>query len=94
MNTFVLTAETASIRVEELLAKMAKGNITLLDEAGNTVAYVLSPVGREELIYADAQRDLDLHRDEVQDALERRDGVTTQELLKNARRTAEPGDLT
>jgi hypothetical protein len=47
----------------------------------------------EELIYADAQRDLNLHRNEIQEALERRTGVTTQKLLKNASDVAERGNL-
>lgn len=94
MSTFVLSPETASIPVEELLARIAKGNITVLDEAGNPLAYVLSPVAHEELMYAEAQRDLDLHRSEVEEALERKKGVTTQELLKNAHNAAEQAKLT
>ena len=88
MNTFVLNPETAGTSVQEFLSQIANGNITVLDGEGNTLAYVLSPAAREEMIYADAQRDLDLHRDEVRQALGRRTGITTAELLNRARTAA------
>ena len=92
MNTFVLSPETAGTPVKELLSQVANGNIAVLDGEGKLIAYVLSPAGREELIYAEAQRDLDLHRDEIREAAERRIGVTTKELLENARAAAEQSD--
>ena len=91
MNTFIVNSETAGTSIQDLLSQISDGNITVLDSEGNTLAYVLSPGGREELIYAEAQRDLDVHRDEVQHALARREGITTTELLSRAKAAAEEG---
>ena len=84
MTTFILSPETAALPVQHLLSQVANGEIAILDGEGNAVAYVLSPAAHEELIYAEAQRDLDLHRDEVKAALARRTGVTTKQLLDRA----------
>jgi hypothetical protein len=89
MNTFILNTKTAGTSIQDLLSQIADGNITVLDGEGNTLAYVLSPRSREELIYAEAQRDLDLHRGEIQQALERRDGITTTDLLARAKAAAQ-----
>ena len=66
MNTFVLNPLTANLPVGDLLAQAAGDSIEVLDMEGNVVAYVLSPVDREALIYAEAKLDLDRQRDEVQ----------------------------
>lgn len=92
MNTFVLTPETASMPVQEFLSRMENGDVTVLDGEGNAVAYLLSPAAREELIYAEAQRDLDLHRDDAQAAVKRRTGVTTAQLLDDARSAEAQGE--
>jgi hypothetical protein len=89
MNTFVLSPQTADLPVRDLLNQAANGGLTVLDTEGNVVAYVLSPADREELIYAQAKLDLELHRDEVEAARKRRGGVTTKELLERARAAAE-----
>ena len=85
MKTFILNPETAGTSIRELLSQIADGNITVLDSEGNTLAYVLSPAAREELIYVEAQRDLDLHREEIQQAFARSTGITTAELLDRAK---------
>ena len=89
MNTFVLSPETANLSVQDLLKRAASDSVQVLDTEGNVVAYVLSPVDREALIYAEAKLDLDRHRDEVQQALSRRGGTTTRQLLDNAKATAQ-----
>ncbi len=63
---------------------MEGGDITVIDGNGCPVAYLMSPAARTEIIYAEAQRDLDLHRDEVNAAKVSRDGVTTKEMLARA----------
>lgn len=88
MNTFVLSPETGSMPVRDFLARMENGSMTVIDGDGSPVAYLLSPAARTELIYAEAQRDLDLHRDEVNAALARRERVTTKEMLARAKEAA------
>ncbi|HEX3600912.1 MAG TPA: hypothetical protein VHU84_12260 [Lacipirellulaceae bacterium] len=53
------------------------------------VAVVLSAADQEALTYAEAKQDLDHHREEIWRTLERRDGVTTSELLTKAAAAAE-----
>ena len=89
MNTFVLSPQTANLPVQDLLTWAASGSVEVLDAEGNVVAYVLSPVDREALIYAEAKLDVDQHRDEVQIALNRRGGITTKQLLEKAKAAAQ-----
>jgi hypothetical protein len=88
MNTFILSPQTANLPVGDLLTRAANGVVEVLDAEGNVLAYVLSPVDREALIYAEAKLDLDRHRDEVQQALSRRGGITTEQLLEKAQAAA------
>ena len=89
MNTFILSPQTAKSPVEDLLTQVASGGVEVLDPEGNVLAYVLSPVDREALIYAEAKLDLDQHREQVREAMQRRGGVTTAQLLENARAAAQ-----
>ena len=57
------------------------------------MAYVLSPVDREALIYAEAKLDLGQHRDEVKQALSRRGGITTKQLLEKAQAAAQQQNI-
>jgi hypothetical protein len=84
MNTFVLTAETADSSVETLLKQAAAGGVEVRDLEGNVLAYVLSPEDREAWTYAEANLELNEHRDEVHRALARRGVVTTKQLLAKA----------
>ena len=84
MNTFVLSPQTGNLPIRDLLAQAASDSVEVLDAEGNVLAYVLSPVDREALIYAEAKLDLDRHRDQVQQALSRRGGITTRQLLEKA----------
>ena len=85
MNTFVLNPQTANLPVQNLLDRAAGDSVQVLDAEGNVVAYVLSSVDREALIYAEGMLDLDRHRDEVLKATGRRGGIATQQLLEKAR---------
>jgi hypothetical protein len=89
MNTFVLSSQTANLPVHDLLMRAASESVEVLDADGNVLAYVLSPVDREALIYAEAKLELDRHRDEVRQALSRRGGITTKQLLERAQAAAE-----
>ncbi len=89
MNTFVLTPQTANLPVGDLLAQAASGSVKILDAEGNVLAFVLSPVDRDGLIYAEAKLDLVQHADDVQQALGRRGGISTRLLLENAQLVAE-----
>ncbi len=84
MSTFVLGSETGNMSARDFLAQMEGGDITVIDGNGSPVAYLMSPAARTEIIYAEAQRDLDLHRDEFNAAKISRDGVTTKEMLARA----------
>ena len=84
MHSFVLTPQTANLPVQELLKRAASDSVAVLDTEGNVIAYVLTPIDREALIYAEAKLDLDQHREELRQALGRRGGITTQQLLEKA----------
>ena len=68
MDSFVLTPQTANLPVQELLNRAARDSIEILDTEGNVIAYVLSTVDREALIYAEAKLDLDRHQEELRQA--------------------------
>jgi hypothetical protein len=84
MNSLILNAETANLPIAVLLNQVGSGGVELRDPQGNVVAFVLSPADHQAWTYAEANRDLDGHREEIRQALERRGGVTTEQLLKNA----------
>jgi hypothetical protein len=86
-----LTSQTANLPIEELLKQAAGNSVEVLDMQGNVIAYVLSPVDREALIYAEAKLDYDRHPEELRQALGRRGGITTQQLLEKAQ-AATPAD--
>jgi hypothetical protein len=89
MATFILDQNSANLPVQDLLSQAATESVAVLDTQGNIVAYVLSPADREEMVYAEARRDLYQNWDQVDAALKRRGGVTTKELLERARSAAE-----
>jgi hypothetical protein len=89
MNTLVLSPDTASLSIKHLLKRASHGGVELRDTEGNIVAFVLSPSDREAWIYAEANLDIDQHIDEVREALSRRGGVTTTQLLEKAIAAAE-----
>jgi len=88
LQTFVLSAETASMPVEGLIKQAASGGVEVRDERGKLIAYVVSPEDREAMAYLDACQDFDKHREEIAAALQRRGGVTTKELLENVDKAA------
>jgi len=84
MNTIVLNDSTAHLSISHLLLQVQSGAVEVRDAAGKVVALVLSPTDHQAWSYAEANLDLDQHREEVRQALSRRGGVTTEHLLKNA----------
>jgi hypothetical protein len=84
MNTFVLNDSTAHLSIAHLLKQVQGGAVEVRDAAGKVVALVLSPADHLAWSYAEANLDLDQHRNDVQQALSRRGGVTTEQLLANA----------
>jgi len=89
MNTLILNAETANLSIEYLLKQVKEGGVEVRDADGNIVAFVLAPTDQEALTYAEANLYLDQHAEEVRNALGRRGGVTTSQLLANAASAAE-----
>jgi hypothetical protein len=84
MNTLVLNAQTASLSIEHLLKQVDSGGVEVRDTQGKVVAFVLSPADHEAWTYAEAHLDLSNHPNEVHEALGRRGGVTTAQLLEKA----------
>ena len=85
MNTFIFSPQTANVPIHDLLSQVANGSVEILDVDGNIIAYVLSPDDRGKLTYAEARLDFDQHREEVSNATSRRGGITTKQLLENAK---------
>ncbi len=85
MNTFILSPLTANVPIHDLLSRVVNGSVEIIDVEGNIIAYVLSPDDRGILTYAEARLDFDQHREEVNKATSRRGGVTTKQLLENAK---------
>jgi len=92
MNTFILNAETSSLSIDHLLKQAEAGGLEVRDAQGKVLAIVLSPDDQEAWTYAEAHLDLDQHQDETQQAVGRRGGVTTSQLLDNAASAAAKSD--
>ncbi len=84
MNSIVLTPETANLSIAHLLSHVGNGGVELRNDKGEIVALVLSPADHDAWVYSEAQRDFDQHRNEIEQAMSRRGGVTTAELLRKA----------
>jgi hypothetical protein len=89
MNTLILSAETANMSIDHLLQQMSNGGVEVRDMQGNLVAFVLSPTDQEALTYVEASIYLDQHKEQVRQALERRGGITTSQLLVKAAASAD-----
>ena len=89
MNTLVLDSTTAKLSLEHLLTQLGSGGVEVRDALGNIVAVVLGPTDQEALTYAEASIYLDQHGDQVQQALARRGGITTSQLLAKAAAAAD-----
>ena len=84
MNTLVLDSTTAKLSLEHLLTQLGSGGVEVQDALGNIVAVVLGPTDQEAVTYAEASIYLNQHRDQVRQALARRGGITTSELMAKA----------
>jgi|GEM_PF-2579530 len=84
MNTIILNAETANLSIEQLLQQAKGGGVEVRDASGKVVAFVLSPADQEALTYVEANLDLNRNQQDVREALARRGGATTAELLEKA----------
>lgn len=89
MTTLVLNADTSQMSIENLLQQASSGGVEVRDADGKVVGIVLSPADHEAWIYAEAFRDIAENRDELAEALSRRGGVTTEELLRKAAAAAQ-----
>ena len=84
MKTFVLSEQTANSPIDDLVRQASSGGVEIHDMHGNVVAYILSPSDREAWTYAEANLEVDQHLGEIQEALNRRGGITTSDLLTKA----------
>ncbi|MEX2170156.1 MAG: hypothetical protein WD851_12665 [Pirellulales bacterium] len=89
MSTIILGTETANLPLGQLLQQVDTGGIEVRDQQGNVVAFVLSPVDHQAWVYSEAQRDLEEHPDELRQALGRRGGASTAQLLENTAAAAQ-----
>lgn len=85
MNTFVLTAETRDFPVHSLLEQAGSDGVEIRDHDGKVLGYLLAAGDPDASAYVRAGRELDQCREEIQEASQRRGGVTTTELLKRAK---------
>ncbi|RIK86975.1 MAG: hypothetical protein DCC67_02195 [Planctomycetota bacterium] len=84
MTTIVLNADTSQMPIARLIEQVNRGGVEIQDANGNAIAVVLPAAEHAALVYAEAFRDIEEHRSELQAALARRGGVTTAELLRRA----------
>jgi hypothetical protein len=84
MITLVLNADTSQMSIASLLQQAGGGGVELRDAQGNVVGLVLSLRDHEAWIYAEAFRDLADNSSQLHEAIGRRGGVTTEELLRKA----------
>lgn len=84
MNTLILNAESLNVSIEHLLRQAQEGGVEVRDTSGKLLAFVLSPTDREAWTYAEANLDIEANMEAVRQAMTRRGGVTTRELLAKA----------
>jgi hypothetical protein len=89
MTSIILDSETAQLPLQQLLQQLSSGGIEVRDSEGTIVAIILDPLDKEALTYAEAKLDLAQNRDQVRQALTRRGGITTSQLLAKAVAAAE-----
>jgi hypothetical protein len=92
VNTFVLSPETKGFPVESLLERAGPGGIEIRDRDGKVLGYLLTADNPDAAAYVQASRDLEQHEQEVQEASQRRGGVSTAELLQRAQEAAQKSD--
>ena len=92
MNTFVLDSQTASLPISDLVTQASNGGVQVHDAHGKVVVYILSPADKEAWTYAEAHLELDRHRSEIEEAVKRKSGITTKELLAKAANLARPAE--
>jgi len=88
MNTLVFNSETSNLSIDHLLRQAQSGGLKLQDTDGNIVAFLFSPTDQEALTYIEASLDFNRNLQELREALGRRGGVTTAELLRKSARYA------
>lgn len=92
MTSIILDSTTAQLPLQQLLQQLSSGGIEVRDSQGRVVAVMLGPMDKEALTYAEAMLDLAQNRDQVRQALGRRDGISTSELLAKAAAAGEKAD--
>ncbi len=94
LTTLVLSEQTASTSLKSVLEQAGTGGVEVRSADGKLIAFVLPPDNEEAWAYAEASIEIWRHRDEIVAALERRTGVTTEELLSKAEAAGKLCDLT
>jgi hypothetical protein len=94
LTTIILNDQTSRLPLAELLEQAGSGGVEIRDAGGAVVAFLLPPDNDEAWAYAEASVDISRHREEIMAALERRTGITTEELLSKAEAAGKLSDLT
>lgn len=92
MTTIILDSHTSGLSLENLLQRAADGELQIRDAEGKVVAYVLAAAQQQYL--ASMQEIFARHStpEKLREALQRRDGITTAELLKRCELAAQHAD--
>ena len=90
MTSIILDSTTAQLPLQQLLQQLSSGGIEVRDSQGRVVAVMLGPMDKEALTYAEAMLDIAQNREQVRQALGRRDGISTRELLMRTASSEKP----
>ena len=82
MDTFILSPENANYPLKSLVERVVTGDIQICDASGKILAYVTSPAGREDMLYAEAAAEAREHLDLLRKRSQSREWITTEELCR------------
>ncbi|MCC7473888.1 MAG: hypothetical protein IT425_00710 [Pirellulales bacterium] len=88
MKTVILDSRSANLSLAQFLEEIGDGGAQLLDSVGNVIVFVVPPSNDEAFVYAETERYLSKHKEDIQRALNRRGGITTAQLLERAHAAA------
>ena len=82
MQTFILNPDNADSSLKSLLEQVATGDIQICDASGRVLAYLTSPGGHDDPLYAEAEAEFMARRDVVLGRMRTRGGISTEELCR------------
>lgn len=91
MTTLVLDQTTQQLPLGPVFDQVGEG-IAVKNSEGKLLALVISPDDPEGLLYAAAFLDLYRNADKMREAMSRKSGITTAELLKKCEMAAKEAE--